>query len=45
MKTRQEFDFARNPKTSAQPIHELGECGYIGRPEPNIFVGNRGAGL
>jgi hypothetical protein len=46
MKTPQEFDFARNPKTSAQPVHELGERGYTsGAPKRNIFAGNRGTDL
>jgi len=31
MKTLEEFDFARNPKISAQQIHELAQGAYIGR--------------
>jgi DNA replication protein DnaC len=44
MKTLDEFDFARNPKVSAQLIHELAEGGYIGRAEPVIFIGDSGTG-
>ncbi len=44
MKTLAEFEFARNPKVSAQLIHELAEGGYIGRAEPVIFIGDSGTG-
>jgi DNA replication protein DnaC len=44
MKTLAEFDFARNPKVSAQLIHELAQGGYIGRAEPVIFIGDSGTG-
>src|SRR6202161_1885298 len=44
MKTLEEFDFARNPKISAQQIHELAQGAYIGRAEPVIFIGDSGTG-
>ena len=44
MKTLEEFDFARNPKISAQQIHELAQGVYIGRAEPVIFIGDSGTG-
>ena len=44
MKTLEEFDFARNPKISAQQIHELAQGTYIGRAEPVIFIGDSGTG-
>jgi len=44
MKTLAEFDFARNPKVSAQLIDELAQGGYIGRAEPVIFIGDSGTG-
>jgi len=44
MKTLEEFEFARNPKVSAQEIHELAEGGYIARAEPVIFIGDSGTG-
>ncbi len=44
MKTLEEFDFARNPKSSAQQIHELAQGAYIGRAEPVIFIGDSGTG-
>ena len=40
MKTLDEFDFARNPKVSAQQIHELAQGAYITRAEPVIFLGD-----
>jgi DNA replication protein DnaC len=40
MKTLEEFDFDRNPKISAQQIHELAQGTYIGRAEPVIFIGD-----
>ena len=40
MKTLEEFDFARNPKISAQQIHELAQGAYIDRAEPVIFIGD-----
>ena len=39
MKTLEEFEFARNPKVSAQEIHELAKGDYIARAEPIIFIG------
>jgi DNA replication protein DnaC len=44
MKTLEEFDFARNPRISAQQIHELAQGAYIGRAEPVIFIGDSGTG-
>jgi DNA replication protein DnaC len=44
MKTLEEFDFDRNPKISAQQIHELAQGTYIGRAEPVIFIGDSGTG-
>jgi len=44
MKTLDEFEFARNPKVSAQQIHELAQGGYITRAEPIIFIGDSGSG-
>src|SRR5580704_8714172 len=37
MKTLEEFDFGRNPKISAQQIHELATGDYIAKAEPIIF--------
>jgi DNA replication protein DnaC len=37
MKSLEEFDFARNPKVSAQQIHELARGDYIARAEPIIL--------
>jgi len=34
MKKLEDFDFARNPRVSAQQIHELARGDYIGRAEP-----------
>jgi DNA replication protein DnaC len=34
--------FARNPKVSAQQIHEQGD--YIAKAEPIIFIGDSGTG-
>ena len=36
--------FSRNPKVSAQQIHELAQGGYIARAEPIIFIGDSGSG-
>ena len=44
MKTLEEFEFARNPKVSAQEIHELAKGDYIARAEPIIFIGESGTG-
>ena len=44
MKTLEEFDFERNPKVSAQQIHELARGDYITRAEPVIFIGDSGTG-
>jgi DNA replication protein DnaC len=44
MKTLDEFEFSRNPKVSAQQIHELSQGGYITRAEPIIFIGDSGSG-
>src|SRR6185437_2685562 len=44
MKTLEEFDFARNPKISAQQIHELAKGDYIAKAEPVIFIGDSGTG-
>ena len=44
IKTLDEFDFSRNPKISAQEIHELAQGGYITRAEPIIFIGDSGSG-
>ncbi|MBV8090796.1 MAG: ATP-binding protein, partial [Alphaproteobacteria bacterium] len=44
LKTLEEFDFARNPKVSAQQIHELARGDYIIRAEPVIFIGDSGTG-
>src|SRR5579872_3631228 len=44
LKTLQEFDFARNPKVSAQQIHELARDDYITRAETVIFIGDSGTG-
>src|SRR3979411_1732860 len=44
MKTLAEFDFARNPKVSAQQIHELAKGDYIAKAEPIIFIGASGSG-
>jgi len=44
MKTLDDFDYARNPKVSAQQIHELARGDYIGRAEPVIFIGDSGTG-
>src|SRR6202035_5148285 len=38
IKTLEEFDFARNPKVSAQQIHELTKGDYIAKAEPIIFI-------
>ena len=35
MKTLEDFDFARNPKVSAQQIHELARGDYIGALSPS----------
>jgi DNA replication protein DnaC len=43
-KTLDEFDFSRNPKISAQQIHELAQGGYMTRAEPIIFIGDSGTG-
>jgi hypothetical protein len=40
MKTSEEFDFVRNPKVSAQQIHELAKGDYIANSEPIIFIGD-----
>jgi len=40
MKTLEEFDFVRNPKVSAQQIHELAKGDYIAKAEPVIFIGD-----
>src|SRR5580700_3163218 len=37
MKTMEDFDFARNPKVSAQQIHELARGDYLAKAEPVIF--------
>jgi DNA replication protein DnaC len=44
MKTLAEFDFARNPKVSAQQIHALAKGDYIAKAEPIIFIGDSGTG-
>jgi DNA replication protein DnaC len=44
MKTLGEFDFGRNPKVSAQQIHELAKGDYIAKAEPVIFIGDSGTG-
>ena len=44
MKTLEEFDFDRNPKVSAQQIHELAKGDYIAKAEPIIFIGDSGTG-
>ena len=44
MKTLDEFEFSRNPKVSAQQIHELAQGSYITRAEPIIFIGDSGSG-
>ena len=44
IKTLDEFEFSRNPKVSAQQIHELAQGGYITRAEPIIFIGDSGSG-
>jgi DNA replication protein DnaC len=44
MKTLEEFDFGRNPKVSAQQIHELAKGDYIAKAAPVIFIGDSGAG-
>jgi DNA replication protein DnaC len=44
MKTLEEFDFSRNPKISAQQIHELARSDYIAKAEPIIFIGDSGTG-
>ena len=44
MKTLDEFEFSRNPKVSAQQLHELAQGGYITRAEPIIFIGDSGSG-
>src|SRR5208282_5054358 len=44
MKSLEEFDFARNPKVSAQQIHELARGDYIARAEPIILIGDSGTG-
>ena len=44
MKTLGEFDFGRNPKVSAQQIHELAKGDYIAKAEPIIFMGDSGTG-
>jgi DNA replication protein DnaC len=44
MKTLAEFDFGRNPKVSAQQIHELAKGDYLAKAEPVIFIGDRGTG-
>src|SRR5271167_4953945 len=44
MKTLEEFDFGRNPKVSAQQIHELSKGDYIAKAEPIIFIGDSGTG-
>ena len=42
MKSLEEFDFVRNPKVSAQQIHELASGDYIAKAEPVIFIGDSG---
>jgi len=42
MKTLEEFE--RNPKVSAQQIHELAKGDYIAKAEPIIFIGDSGTG-
>ena len=44
MKTLEEFDFTRNPKVSAQQLHELAQGAYIACAEPVIFIGDSGTG-
>src|SRR5271156_4711434 len=44
MKSLEEFDFVRNPKVSAQQIHELARGDYITKAEPVIFIGDSGTG-
>lgn len=44
MKTLEEFDFVRNPRVSAQQIHELAAGDYIAKAEPVIFIGDSGTG-
>jgi DNA replication protein DnaC len=44
MKSLEEFNFERNPKVSAQQIHELARGDYIAKAEPVIFVGDSGTG-
>src|ERR1700730_5520938 len=44
MKTLAEVDFGRNPKVSAQQIHELAKGDYLAKAEPVIFIGDRGTG-
>src|SRR5262252_4835928 len=44
MKTLEEFDFVRNPRVSAQQIHELAKGEYIAKAEPIIFIGDSGTG-
>jgi DNA replication protein DnaC len=44
LKTLDEFNFSHSPSISAQRMYELAEGGYIGRPEPLIFIGDRGTG-
>jgi len=44
MKTLEEFDFVRNPRVSAQQIHELAKGDYIAKAEPIIFIGDSGTG-
>ena len=44
MKSLEEFDFVRNPKVSAQQIHELASGDYIAKAEPVIFIGDSGTG-
>src|SRR5215472_11345496 len=44
MKTLEDFDFVRNPRVSAQQIHELAKGDYIAKAEPIIFIGDSGTG-
>ena len=44
MKTLGEFDFVRNPKVSAQQIHQLASGDYFTKAEPVIFIGDSDTG-
>ena len=44
MKSLEEFDFMRNPRVSAQQIHELARGDYLAKAEPVIFIGDSGTG-